>query len=352
MSSPPVQNCLMETLVSDALGRPLRCLRVSVTDRCNLRCSYCMPADGIPLLARADLLHFGELAALVDAFVAVGVEKVRLTGGEPLIRKEVWRLVEMLAARSAIQDLALTTNGLLLSQQAADLFSAGLNRVTVSLDTLQEDRFHKFTRRDGLKQVLEGLNALQAVGFSGTKLDTVVIRGFNEDEILDMLQFAKNQNCEIRFIEYMDVAGALQWSMEQVVPKSEILRVIEETHGRIEVMDKEDWAPAQRFCLADGTVFGVISSTTEPFCQTCDRARLTSDGSWLSCLYADEGMNLGQALRAGATHQELVAQIRSSWSSRDDRGAEKRLEERERGPLCSAQDLNEKPSRGMSARGG
>ena len=342
----------METPPSDTLGRPLRCLRVSVTDRCNLRCSYCMPAEGIPLLAKADLLHFGELATIVDVFLSVGVEKVRLTGGEPLVRKEVWRLVEMLAGRSAIQDLALTTNGLLLAQQAKDLFSAGLDRVTVSLDTLREDRFQKLTRRAGLKKVIEGFDALQAAGFSGTKLDTVVIRGFNEDEILDMLHFAQERNCEIRYIEYMDVAGALQWSMRQVVSKLEILQVIEEAYGKVEVVDKDDWAPAQRFRLPDGTVFGIISSTTEPFCQTCDRARLTSVGSWLSCLYAKEGVNLGHALREGATHQELAAKIQSAWSLREDRGAEKRRAEWERGPLYSAQELIETPSLGMSARGG
>ena len=208
------------TRVEDTLGRPLRNLRISVTDRCNLRCQYCMPEEEYAWLPRAEILHFGEIAALVDVFTGLGVDKVRLTGGEPLLRRELPRLVRMLAAKPALRDLAVTTNGLLLTEQAAALREAGLHRVTVSLDTLRPDRFAALTRRPSHAQVLEGIAAVPRAGFAGTKLDTVVIRGLNDDELADLVEFAKAVPAELRFIEYMDVGGATRWSLDQVVSRS------------------------------------------------------------------------------------------------------------------------------------
>jgi len=213
--------------LDDTYGRPLRNLRLSVTDRCNLRCHYCMPEEEYTWLPRHEILHFGEIAALVDLFIALGVDKVRLTGGEPLLRRELPRLVGMLAAKPGLRDLALTTNGILLGDQAQALRDAGLGRVTVSLDTLRPERFVALTRRTTHAQVLEGLGAAARAGFRGLKLDTVVIRGVNDDELVDLLEFARQVPAEIRFIEYMDVGGATRWTEAQVVSRQEMLAHLE-----------------------------------------------------------------------------------------------------------------------------
>lgn len=311
-----------------------------------------MPADGMVWLDRQDILHYGEMATMVDAFLEVGVTKVRLTGGEPLVRQDLPRLVEMLAQRKAIQDLALTTNGLRLAEHAEALHGAGLHRLTISLDTLCADRFEKFTRRPGLDRVLVGLDVADQVGFVGTKLDTVAIRGFNDDEFSDMVAFARERNLEVRFIEYMDVGGAQEWSARQVVSREEILASLGKSFGPAEPLSKSDWAPADRWRLPDGTVFGIIASTTAPFCATCDRARLTANGTLLRCLYASMGTDLRTPLRQGIEHQGLVALIRKVWGVREDRGAELRLAQSVRGPLISDQELRRSPQLGMSARGG
>ena len=338
--------------LDDTYGRPLRNLRLSVTDRCNLRCHYCMPEEEYTWLPRHEILHFGEIAALVDLFIALGVDKVRLTGGEPLLRRELPRLVGMLAAKPGLRDLALTTNGILLGDQAQALRDAGLGRVTVSLDTLRPERFVALTRRTTHAQVLEGLGAAARAGFRGLKLDTVVIRGVNDDELVDLLEFARQVPAEIRFIEYMDVGGATRWTEAQVVSRQEMLAPLERRYGRVEPIVESSSAPAERFRLPDGTVFGIISSTTQPFCARCDRSRLTADGTWFLCLYARDGVDLRGPFRAGASPEELRALITGRWRQRADRGAEERLRLRDRAPLLQIGELRADPRLEMHTRGG
>jgi cyclic pyranopterin phosphate synthase len=338
--------------VSDTLGRPLRNLRVSVTDRCNLRCHYCMPEEEYAWLPRDRILSFEEIGRLVDVFITLGVDKVRLTGGEPLLRKDLPRLVEMLAARSGLSDLAMTTNGVLLAEHARALRAAGLGRVTVSLDTLRADRFRGLTRRDTHARVLEGIAAVREAGWPGLKLDTVVIRGLN-DELIDLLEYGRGVNGEVRFIEYMDVGGATAWSMEQVMSRADMLRAIGAHYGPIEPLPADGSAPAERFRLPDGLVFGIIASTTQPFCRACDRSRLTADGMWYLCLYATGGVDVGSALRKGASPEELRMLISETWRRRTDRGAEERLAMAERRrPLIQIGELKRDPHLEMHTRGG
>jgi GTP 3',8-cyclase len=335
----------------DVLGRPLKNLRLSVTDRCNLRCSYCMPEADYVWLPREDILHFEEIDRLVDSFLDLGVDKVRLTGGEPLLRRDLPRLVERLAAKPRIRDLAMTTNGVLLRDHAAALRSAGLHRLTVSLDTLHRDRFQALTRFDELDRVLGGIDAATPL-FPGLKIDTVVIRGVNDDELVPIVEFARERGAEVRFIEYMDVGGATHWSMNRVVSRAEILERLTRECGAIEPILEESSAPADRYRLADGTVFGIISSTTAPFCAACDRSRLTADGLWYLCLYARRGVDLRQPLRAGATSEELRKLIEGVWTRRTDRGAEDRLAARDRAPLIPLETLRRDPHLEMHTRGG
>ena len=339
-------------MITDTAGRPLGNLRLSVTDRCNLRCSYCMPEEEYVWLPREDVLTFEEMARLVEVFADLGVDKVRLTGGEPLLRRDVARLVRMLAAPGRLRDLAVTTNGILLAEQAAELRAAGLHRVTVSLDTLDPARFRALTRRDTHARVLEGIEAVARLGWPGLKLDTVVMRGVNDDELVALLEFARRAGAEVRFIEYMDVGGATQWSMDQVVSRAEMLERLARHYGPIEPVGSEPRAPADRFRLPDGLVFGIIASTTAPFCRACDRSRLTADGHWLLCLYALEGTDLRTPLRAGASREELAALIARGWRARADRGAEERLRHPERGPLVQIGQLRRDPRLEMHTRGG
>jgi len=339
-------------VIRDALDRPLRNLRLSVTDRCNLRCQYCMPEEEYVWLPRDDVLSFEEMTQLVDVFADLGVDKVRLTGGEPLLRRDLDRLVRLLADNPRLRDLALTTNGVLLAEQAAALRAAGLHRVTVSLDTLREDRFRLLTRRDTHARVLEGIAAVAQSGWPGLKIDTVVMRGVNDDELVDLVEFAGGVGAEVRFIEYMDVGGATHWSMERVVSRREMLERLTARYGAISPVVEESSAPADRFRLADGRVFGIISSTTEPFCRACDRSRLTADGLWYLCLYATRGLDLRGALRAGASRDEMLRLIRSTWQGRRDRGAEERLALPERRPLIQIGELKRDPHLEMHTRGG
>jgi cyclic pyranopterin phosphate synthase len=338
-------------LLFDTLDRPLTSLRLSVTDRCNLRCAYCMPEEEYRWLDRVALLSFEELARLVDLFLALGVRKVRLTGGEPLLRRDLDALVALLARKPGLADLALTTNGLLLAEQADALRRAGLHRLTVSLDTLDPRRFETLTRRSGHDRVLAGIEAARAAGFRDLKLDTVVMRGVNDDEIAPLLRYAKSVGAELRFIEYMDVGGATHWSPAQVFGRAELLARVAAAFGPATPLPGRDAAPAERFALRDGTTFGVIASTTSPFCRTCDRSRLTADGVWFLCLYAATGIDLRGPLRAGASDDELKALIAPAWRARTDRGAEERLALRERTPMAPLQ-LQQDPHLEMHTRGG
>lgn len=338
--------------IHDLRGRPLRNLRLSVTDRCNLRCQYCMPEEEYVWLPRGDVLTFEEMSTLVDVFARLGVDKVRLTGGEPLLRKGVERLIRMIAAKPTIRDLAMTTNGVMLGPEAGVLRAAGLHRVTVSLDTLRPDRFRALTRRDSHRQVLDGIEAARAAGFSGLKLDTVVIRGVNDDELVDLVEYGRRVAAEVRFIEYMDVGGATSWSMAQVMSRAAMLDALSRHYGPIDPIAEESSAPADRFRLPDGTVFGIISSTTQPFCQTCDRSRLTADGTWYLCLYATRGIDLREPLRSGVSADAIAALIAGTWRGRRDRGAEDRLALGTRGPLVQIGELRRDPRLEMHTRGG
>jgi cyclic pyranopterin phosphate synthase len=339
--------------VIDSQGRALGDLRISVTDRCNLRCAYCMPEASYSWLPTREILRFEEIVQLVDLFAELGADKVRLTGGEPLLRRDLPRLVQMIAERPAIRDLAMTTNGLLLAPQLAPLKAAGLTRLTVSLDTLKPQRFAALTRRDGHAQVVAAIRAVAEAGFRDTKIDTVVIRGLNDDELGDLIDFGSSVAAEVRFIEYMDVGGATHWSPDRVLPRSELLARISERYGPIAPIERDgSSAPAARFRLADGTTFGIISSTTQPFCASCNRSRLTADGTWYLCLYALNGINLREPLRRGATKEELLSLLRRTWQSRADRGAEQRLLARSRGPLLPVNRLKQDPRLEMHTRGG
>jgi GTP 3',8-cyclase len=342
---------IIETVLVDTQLRPLRNLRLSVTDRCNLRCSYCMPEQDYVWLPREDILHFEEIERLVDIFTSLGVDKVRLTGGEPLLRRGLPDLVERLARRAAIRDLAMTTNGVLLAAHARALHDAGLHRLTISLDTLDPERFRNLTRFDELDRVLDGI-AVAAPLFPGLKLDTVVIRGINEHELVPLVEFARGHGAEIRFIEYMDVGGATHWSMSRVVSRREILERLTDHYGPITPIVESSSAPADRYTVADGLSFGIISSTTEPFCHSCDRSRLTADGLWYLCLYAAHGTDLRRPLRSGASPEQLAQLIRATWEIRSDRGAEERLASRDRTTLIPIDRLKRDPHLEMHTRGG
>jgi GTP 3',8-cyclase len=339
-------------LTLDRFNRPLRSLRISVTDRCNLRCQYCMPEPDYAWLPRASILDFEEIATLADAFTALGVDRVRLTGGEPLLRRDLPDLIRLLASRPAIRDLALTTNGVLLAGQARALRAAGLHRITISLDTLNADRFQAIARFDELRAVLAGIDAAAAAGFDTLKIDTVVMRGRNDDELAALIEFGRSRGAEVRFIEYMDVGGATQWSSEAVVSRREMLARLTEQYGPIEPLPGRESAPAERFALPDGTTFGIIASTTEPFCAACDRSRLTADGLWLLCLYARGGLDLRHPLREGATREELINLIATVWSMRADRGAEERLGSSSRDVLIPVAALKRDAHLEMHTRGG
>ena len=335
----------------DTFERPLLNLRLSVTDRCNLRCAYCMPEKDYVWLPREDVLTFEEFSTLVDVFASLGVNKLRLTGGEPLLRRDLSALVHMLAAKPGLTDLAMTTNGVLLAEHADALRAAGLGRVTVSLDTLRAKRFTDLTRFDSLDAVLEGIDAASRA-FGRFKIDSVIIRGVNDDELPDLVEYGRLKNAEVRFIEYMDVGGATRWSPSDVVSRAEILERLAVRYGPIEPLVEVSSAPADRFRLPDGTVFGIISSTTAPFCGSCDRSRLTADGMWYLCLYASRGVDLRAALRGGATTEELIALITGRWQARTDRGAEDRLALGERRAFVLITDLRKDPHLEMHTRGG
>jgi len=311
-----------------------------------------MPEPDYAWLPKETILSFEEIDAITGAFTALGVDRVRITGGEPLLRRDLPALIGKLAAREAVRDLALTTNGVLLAAQARALREAGLQRITISLDTLDRTRFEEITRFDALDAVLSGLDAAAAAGFDSIKIDSVIMKGVNDDELAALIEYGKRAGAEVRFIEYMDVGGATRWSMDNVFSKREMLDALEAQYGGIVPIEETSSAPAVRFRLPDGTVFGIISSTTEPFCHSCDRSRLTADGVWLMCLYARAGTDLRRPLRAGATADELQRLIAAVWTSRADRGAEERLRFDRREPLIPLTALKKDAHLEMHTRGG
>ncbi len=323
-------------LVADTLGRPLRDLRISVTDRCNFRCSYCMPKEvfdkDYPYLPHASLLSFEEITRVARQFVALGVRKVRLTGGEPLLRKNIEVLIEQLAQLRTLDgeplDLTLTTNGSLLARKARALKDAGLNRVTVSLDGLDDKVFRQMNDVDfPVAEVLAGLDAAKAAGLGPIKVNMVVKRGTNEHEILPMARHFRGTGHVLRFIEYMDVGATNGWRMDEVMPSAEVLARI---HAEMPLVPLEHAAPgetAQRWAYADGSgEVGVISSVTQAFCGDCNRARLSTEGQLYLCLFASQGHDLRSLIRGGASDEEMAAAIAGIWQGRADRYSQLRGE--------------------------
>ena len=294
--------------LTDGFGRVHRDLRISVTDRCNFRCTYCMPAEGLPWTPRADLLTYEELTRVATVCVErFGFDGIRLTGGEPTIRAGLPVLVEQLAALDV--DLALTTNGTTLPDLAAPLVAAGLRRINISLDSLRADRFAAITRRDDLDRVLAGIDAAVASGLSPVKINCVVMRGVNDDEIVDFAEFGRQRGVSVRFIEFMPLDAQGEWTNESVVSKDEIVAAIAAVHP-IEPIAARGADPATRFTYVDGGgEFGVIPSVTEAFCGSCDRVRLTADGMLRHCLFATRELDLRALLRGGATDDDLAAAI-------------------------------------------
>ncbi|MGK0202775.1 MAG: cyclic pyranopterin phosphate synthase [Planctomycetota bacterium] len=311
-----------------------------------------MPEEDYVWLPKGDVLSFEEITRVVDQFITLGVDKVRLTGGEPLLRSQLPVLIKMLAERPQLRDIAMTTNGVLLPKHAQDLKDAGLHRLTISLDTLDPETFLMMTRRNDLERVHEGLRVAREVGFKNTKIDTVAINGVNDGEFVDLIEFARSAQAELRFIEYMDVGGATRWRMDRVVTRDRILEILSAKYGSITEVARVDAAPADRFALPDGTTFGIISSVTQPFCATCDRARLTADGMWFTCLYAENGTDLRQLVRNGASDEELRKKLVAVWAARTDRGAEVRAGMTERAPLAEQASLRKNPHLEMHTRGG
>ena len=296
----------------DTFGRVHNNLRISVTDRCNLRCTYCMPED-VTFLPKEDLLTFEEIAALVRVAVPLGIDKVRLTGGEPLLRRGLATLVALLRDIPGLADIGLTTNGLLLAKQAEALVAAGLTRVNVSLDTLDPGRFRALTRRDGVEQVIDGLLAAKRAGFDRIKVNAVAIRGFIEDDLVPLAHFCRDHGFELRLIEYMPI-GAESWERDKVVPAHELLDVLERHVAPLSpAADYDPAAPAMDFVYADtGARLGVIASVTRPFCDRCNRLRLTADGKLRNCLFALDELDVKPLLRPSLRADELAAALRAN----------------------------------------
>lgn len=298
----------VDAALVDRYGRVATDLRISITDRCDLRCTYCMPEDGLDWMAPSDRLDLAEIERLARLFVGLGVRTIRLTGGEPLLHPHITQLVERLSLLG-LDDLALTTNGTRLAAKATELRSAGLSRVNISLDSLDRERFRQITRRDALDQVLAGIDAAIAAGLTPVKLNCVVLAGTNDDELLDFVGLARTLGCHVRFIENMPLGADALWRRESVVDAEAIIDTVNEVYPIVAEQRGHDPAAVHRFADgADGSV-GVIASVTDPFCSTCDRLRLTSDGFLRTCLFADTETDLRGPLRAGASDDKLAVLI-------------------------------------------
>ena len=312
--------------IRDTRGRPLRDLRISVTDRCNMRCRYCMPREvfgsDFAFLSKMDILTYEEIDRLAGLFISLGVEKIRLSGGEPLLRKDLPELISMLALRKV--EIAMTTNGVLLPRFAPALSAAGLDRVTVSLDALDEATFAAMTDSGHtVAAVLAGIEAAESVGLGPIKINTVVKKGANEDELIDLVERFSSREIAVRFIEFMDVGTTNGWDMEDVVTAEEIRGMLTD----LDPIDSEYRGEvAKRYRLPQGGEVGLITSVTEPFCGDCSRARLSADGHLYTCLFASKGLDLLTPMREGATNEDLLELIESCWINRDDRYSEIRTE--------------------------
>ena len=319
--------------IFDTLNRPLRDLRISVTDRCNFRCPYCMPAeifgDRYEFLPKADLLTFEEITRIVNIAVGLGVTKVRITGGEPLVRQKIEELVGMISAVDGVEDLAMTTNAYLLSGYAQKLKDAGLQRITVSLDSLEDDIFQKMNGRGfSTARVLDGIKAAKEAGLQPIKINAVVQKGVNDHTVVGLAEWCRTNGHTPRFIEYMDVGTLNDWKLEQVVSANEIVELIRQKFPAEPVGSTYPGEVAKRYHYKDGQgEFGVISSVSQPFCGDCSRMRLSSEGKVVTCLFAESGTDLRKGLRNGSTDDEIKDTIIGIWGRREDRYSEERSEE-------------------------
>jgi cyclic pyranopterin phosphate synthase len=313
-------------MLLDSLNRAVKDLRISVTDRCNFRCDYCMPLDEYEWIDRHELLTFEEITRLARLFIRLGVNEIRLTGGEPLLRRDLEKLVSQLAPLQGLNDLSLTTNGSRLLEKVPALAAAGLKRVNVSVDSLEPEHFFRITRRRNLPHVLDGLFMAKRLGLSPVKINAVVIRGINDADILDLAEFSRTYGFAIRFIEYMDAGNANNWQSEKLVPKKEILDRVNACFPLREVGRSQGTAPSVDYEFVDGRgELGVIASVTEPFCSSCTRGRLTADGKFVTCLFSNRGHDLKKLLRGGAEDETILETIRTVWQARSDRFSEDRL---------------------------
>lgn len=320
----------MNDHIRDTLERPLRDLRISVIDRCNFRCTYCMPKErydeNYEFLARDEYLSYPEIERLVCLFSRAGINKVRLTGGEPLLRKNLNRLIRRIRNIEGIDDIAMTTNGYLLKDQAEDLKEAGLDRVTVSLDSLDDSIYENMNGVDiDTRKTLEGIDKAVEAGLDPIKVNVVVQRYINDDSIMELVDYARHTGNIVRFIEYMDVGTCNQWKYREVVPSDELKKRIEQKYSLISLNKHYRGEVADRYGFADGGgEIGFISSVTQPFCGDCSRARISANGHLYTCLFAREGTDFKELLRNGASDEELFNKILSVWQARDDRYSEER----------------------------
>jgi cyclic pyranopterin phosphate synthase len=304
----------------DSFGRTHNNLRISVTDRCNIRCFYCMPAENVQFMHRDKLLTYEEIERFVCAVAPCGVNKIRLTGGEPLVRKDLHKLVARIATVPGIEDIGITTNGILLAEQAQDLYDAGLRRLNISLDALSAEKFEQITRREGYERVREGIVAAQAVGFDPIKINAVAVRGITEEEIVPFGRFARETGCEVRFIEYMPLDADCAWERDKVLFAHEIIETLSrEIAPLVPSPDQDPRAPASDFEFADGLGrIGFIASVSQPFCLSCNRFRLTADGKMRNCLFSLEETDIRSLLRGGAGDAVIVAAVRASIAAKKE----------------------------------
>ena len=314
--------------IFDKYNRPVRDLRISVTDRCNFRCTYCMPkevyGEAFKFLPKEELLDFGEIEKIAKSFAALGVTKIRITGGEPLVRKNIEDLISKLSRINGIEDIAMTTNGYLLEPKIDSLLEAGLNRITVSLDAIDEITFKKMSDQDfDVNKVLSAIETANKKGFDQIKINCVVQKNVNEHSIIDLINYTKGSNNIVRFIEYMDVGNLNGWELSQVVSVKDILQIIEKEYKVKPLEENYQGEVAKRYILEDySTEFGFISSVSKPFCSTCTRARITMDGKLVTCLFANGGFDLRKHLRDGCSQKELDKIITGVWLKRNDRYSE------------------------------
>lgn len=314
-------------MLIDAHQRPIRDLRISVTDRCNFRCTYCMPLDEYEWIDKREILTFEEITRLATLFVRLGVEKIRLTGGEPLVRKNLDHLVASLSSIHGLKDLCLTTNAALLAEQIDSLKRAGLKRVNISIDSLDPDRFRRMTKRGDLGKVMDGIFAARAAGLAPIKLNAVIERGVNDGDIIPLVEFSREHGFAMRFIEYMDVGNSNNWTSAKLVTKKEIIDKINARYPLREVGRNQGSAPSVDYEFVDGKGdIGVIASVTEPFCSSCTRVRLTADGKIVTCLFSQLGHDVKARLRSGASDDEIGNFLSSIWQQRTDRYSVERLQ--------------------------